>query len=66
MLLCCRAVLRGRGTVGQGSVPGIQQADPARTEHDAEGGRTLRPRLRPAHQRRKYPTQLFLLINSII
>lgn len=64
VLLCFRAVLRGRGTVGQGSVPGIQQADPTRTEHDAEGGRTLRSRLRPAHQRREYSSQVFLLINS--
>lgn len=43
-------VFRRRGAAGARPVPRIQQAHPARAEHDPESGRALRAGLRAAYQ----------------
>ena len=48
-----RRGVSGRGAAGAGPLPRLQQAHPARAEHDAEGPGRFRTGFHSAHQRGK-------------
>ena len=64
-LVACRAVLGRRGAARARSLPRLQQAHQARAEHDRHCQRQVRPRLRPAHQRREYTVYTSYLFPSL-